>query len=396
MPLRSDNVCMPALPGPFLDFVRHMPLVFDRTPFHDALHSFAQEQLAKLQTAISGFALASALKSVQNLQELSLVFLTKFVLYKQELSGIPLRADAKQSWERLVQLQEQKFGGNLASSGVHFAVLDVLPQVLAGEVRAPEAEDIKKAYHKMSLQFHSDRSAQIQVDRRKRRSISVSQAQQMMVNINAAKEFLFSAPNVMGFCNNVNAIFMDEMKPLKETSYMETLLTEQKYGALSKLLDDVNNVDKKLASSFGIPVARIVSSIKEKLCEEVRKTKESAQAKWSQVSKYPELHEELSKLKNISRELAAHPDIVPEFLIKEISGQVEAEIKKHGAEAQRYVNCASLSQAKQNLRPFGACLISLGHIFTHLGDFKDKAELEVGFSQHWVFVLSARIFLVSK
>ena len=380
--LRSENTWIPALQGLFLDFVRHVPLAFDRTPFHDALHSFAQGQLANMQTAISGFALAGALTSAQNLQELSLVFLTKFVLYKQELSGVLLQEPAKSSWERLVQLQEQKFGGNLASSGAHFAVLNVLPQVLAGDVQAPEAEDIKKAYRKMSFQFHSDKSAQIQVDRRKRRSISASEAQQMMVKINEAKEFLFSEPKVKGFCNSVHAIFVDDMKPLKEASYIETLLIEQRYGALSKLLDDVNHVDKKLASSFDIPVARIVGSIKEKLCEQVRKTKESAQAKWSQVSTYPELHEELSKLKNISRELAAYPDIVPEFLIKEISGQVEAEIKKHGAEAQRYVNLASLSQAKQNLRPFGACLISLGHIFTHLGDFKDKAELEVESSKH--------------
>ena len=373
-----------------------MPVTFDRTSFHDALHSFAQGQLAKLQTAISGFALVSTLTIVQHLQELSLIFLTKFVLYKQELSGVALQSHSKQSWERLVQLQEQKFGGNLASSGVHFAVLNVLPPVLAGDVQAPEFQDIKKAYHKMSLQFHSDRSAQIQVDRRQRTCISASEAQQMMVKINAAKEFLFSEPSVKGFCNNVHAIFADDLKPLKDNSQIDKLLTEQKYGALSKVLDDVNHVDQKLTRSFGISVASIVSTIKEKLCEEVRKTKESAQAKWSHVSKYPELHEELSKLKTISRELAAHPDIVPEFLIRDISGQVEAEIKKHGAEAQRYVNCAYLSQAKQNLRPFGACLISLGHIFTHLGDFKEKAELEVESSKHGAFALSVRILAVPE
>ena len=68
------------------------------------------------------------------------------------------------------------------------------------------------------------------------------------------------------------------------------------------------------------------------MIDEVRKTKESVQAKW-QAGFLRELNEDLSKLKQISQELAAYPEIVPDNLIQDISKIVIEEIVAEGRKA---------------------------------------------------------------
>ena len=74
------------------------------------------------------------------------------------------------------------------------------------------------------------------------------------------------------------------------------------------------------------------------------------------------------------RELAPHPDIVPNNIIED----AEKDIKRVGILA---VGCikkhSSLASAMQQIFEFGSYLIRLGHIFTHLKDFKVQAETEV-------------------
>ena len=113
------------------------------------------------------------------------------------------------------------------------------------------------------------------------------------------------------------------------------------------------------------------------MIDEVRKTKESVQAKW-QTGFLRELNEDLSKLKQISQELAAYPEIVPDNLIQDISKIVNEQIMAEGRKAHVCINsCDSRQEAMACILQFGGHLIALGRICHHLRDFKLRAEEQI-------------------
>ena len=113
------------------------------------------------------------------------------------------------------------------------------------------------------------------------------------------------------------------------------------------------------------------------MIDEVRKTKESVQAKW-QAGFLRELNEDLSKLKQISQELAAYPEIVPDNLIQDISKIVIEEIVAEGRKAHVCISsCESRQEAMACILQFGGHLIALGRICHHLRDFKLRAEEQI-------------------
>ena len=113
------------------------------------------------------------------------------------------------------------------------------------------------------------------------------------------------------------------------------------------------------------------------MIDEVQKTKESVQAKW-QGGFLRELNEDLSKLKQISQELAAYPEIVPDNLIWDTSKTVTDEILEEGRKAQVCISsCDSRQEAMACILQFGGHLIALGRICHHLRDFKLKAEEQI-------------------
>ncbi|CAE7886508.1 unnamed protein product [Symbiodinium necroappetens] len=155
------------------------------------------------------------------------------------------------------------------------------------------------------------------------------------------------------------------------------LIDEQRYGVLNKILLDLSNVDKQLASRMGIPLESMWAGIKKLLIQDVRKTQESARANW-EGGLFRELHEDLTKLSVAKRELAPHPDIVPNSIIEEARAKVEKNIKDVGLAALACLERhSSLASAMTQIFQFGSHLIRLAHIFTHLKDFKVQAETEV-------------------
>lgn len=124
-------------------------------------------------------------------------------------------------------------------------------------------------------------------------------------------------------------------------------------------------------------VRRSKKYAQDNLVDEVRKTKESVQSKW-QTGSLRELNEDLFKLKQISQELAAYPEIVPDNLIKGISEIVAEEIEKEGKRAHVCISaCESRQEGMACLLQFGGHLIALGRICHHLRDFKLKAEEQI-------------------
>ena len=334
--------------------------------------------MKSLQKAVSDVAVSDALKVVQDLQSLSVIMLTRFVLYKQEISSeMIVDAAVRESWERLVQLQEHTFGGSAACKGIHFAVLGVLPSAVAGQLQLPSAGEINRAHRTKAMEFHEDKC--YQVDRRKRRSVSAEEATRMMQAVNAAKGFLSCKSNLESFKNDVQRLFLQELQPLKDPrlSHVQMLIDEQRYGILNQILLDLRDVDKQLASRMGIPVEKMWKGIKNLLIQDVRRTQEAARANW-EGSLFRELHEDLTKLSIAKRELAPHPDIVPNSIIEEARVKVENDIKHVGLVALACLERhSSLASAMTQIFQFGSHLIRLAHIFTHLKDFKVQAENEV-------------------
>lgn len=113
------------------------------------------------------------------------------------------------------------------------------------------------------------------------------------------------------------------------------------------------------------------------LIDEVRKTKENVETTW-QAGLLRELNEELLKLKEISQQFAAYPEIVPESLMRDISKAVAEEIMEEGRKAQVCItSCRSRNEAMACIWQFGGHLISLGRISHHLRDFKTRAEGQI-------------------
>lgn len=354
-----------------------MPLGFPRERFHDALGSFADRQITKLQQAVSNVSIDEVLSTVKDLHALGLIFVTRFVLYKQDLEIRVMKKTTKQSLEKLVKFQATKFNAELARTGVHFALLDVLPSVSFDDIKMPSKDEIKRAFNREAKKYHEDKSRQF--DQQKRRSVSLLQAKEMMPKLNEAREFLLDQRNCSSFRSQLRNLFMHEigLLPKAERSRTKKCVDEEKFGELRMMLDSFKRVDRRAATHMNVPVEEMQKSIHDSLVQEVRKTQATVQQKWNQ-GLLRELHEELGKLKSISQELAAYPEIVPEDLIRDISMQVNQNVKETGLEAQRCIaNCLTLKDAMEHIWQFGSLLIELGHIFTHLGDFKSQAELEV-------------------
>ena len=334
--------------------------------------------MARLNKAISGFLVDEILKCVLDLQALALTFATKFVLYKQDVGHLRLKKTSKEGWMRLVELQESLTGGELPSKGVHFAILEVWPSLCFGEVQIPSLEEIKKAFHLKAKQFHADKE-QSRIDRRTRRSVSLAGEDTMMQKVNAAKEFLFEESNRHGFKGQLGSLFFVRLKCLREqkTARIKELLEEQAYSKLKRVLDSVKMADRQVADKMNVSTDDIWRSIEQQLVSEVRRAQATVEAKWRE-GLLRDLHEELSKLKQMSKELAEYSEIVPCDLISEISEEVNEKILTEGLAAQQCLTrCVSLKDAMEHIWQFGGHLIQLGHICTNLGDFKAQSELQV-------------------
>ncbi|CAK9102159.1 VWFA domain-containing protein [Durusdinium trenchii] len=341
--------------GTCLDFLRHLCFfVFDRTAFHDAFHNFVEGQLKRLEQAVLSLSVGEAISACLDLQALCCILSTRFVLYKREVGDLRLRGP--ESWKRLVDLQERIIDDDLGKQGEHFAVLEVLPSMPLrdGEIHMPCSKQVKQAYKRKAMRYHSDKQYQSGA----RARMSTSFAEQMMRKVNEAKEFLECDANCKGFGVRIQRLFVDKLGGLKPQlqSRVQKLLKEQKYLQLKMLLQDIRT---------------------DNLIEEANKISHVVEEAWN-ARRLRELQEELSKLKQMRHELAAFPQIVPENLIKDISRKINDEIKEEGNSAQSCIfSCHSLSQAMDSIMQFGRHLIALGRICTHLRDSKMTAELEV-------------------
>ena len=358
--------------GNFLDLIRDVPVQFDRARFHNALFGFLEGQAMRLKQAVGTLFLDDAMRAILDIQSLSLLLATKFVLYKQDLPE-----ERCESWRRLVDVQEF-FCGQLGSKGMHFAVLDVLPLMSYGDVQMPSQDDLKRAFHAKAKKFHADKQ-HCHADWRKHGWAHLQRPENMMKKVNAAREFLSEESNCRGFGEQLASLFWDKLRSLQEHQHLHTnkLLEEQRYDRLKAMLDNIKKADQELARRKGVPIDDLFTSIQERLVDEVRKVKVEVDTKWREGG-LRELHEELSKLKMINKELATYPTLVPEDLIKGISEQVNEKVSEEGLNAQKCITrCVSLKDAMEQLWQFGGHLLFLGQILSHLGDFKVQAEVQV-------------------
>ena len=367
--------------GTFLDFLRHIPFIFDRTQFHDALHDFLEGQKMRLEQAVSQAEISHSLMAVLDLQALSLILVTRFVLYKQALANIILQERPKKSWKRLVDLQESMIDQQLCEQGQHFAVLEVFPSMLPrdSDIHLPSLEQITHAKRKKAKQYHSDRQY---TPEGKRVRINQGMAEEMMRKITAASEFLEKEVNLRGFAARIQSLFPEKLLGLNTQmhSLAEKLLEEQQYGKLKMILQDIRMVDRRLAVKMRLSVEELGKHIKDSLIGEVRKTKADLDHHWN-AGRFRELHEELTKLQLISKELAAYPEIIPDDLIKGISEKVDQKVMTEGERARRVIGrCFRIEDAMMNIGQFGGHLMSLGHIFAHLLHFKSAAQQQLNYA----------------
>lgn len=115
----------------------------------------------------------------------------------------------------------------------------------------------------------------------------------------------------------------------------------------------------------------------------MRKIKNSAEAKWKERRERPgslrELNNELSKLRQISHELQAYPQIVPEQSIQGIKKLITDSIESEGDKAQECMldtSSRALGGSAVAER-FRTHLIALGRISHHLCDFKVPADAQI-------------------
>ena len=150
-------------PGVFLDFVRYVPLPFDRTLLHDAWRSFVEAKADRLREAVADMAVRDAIVAARDLQSVGLIVGARFVLYKEEVSALVngLPSTARSSWEALTDSLEKIFGAELSSKGVHFALVHALPSVKDGVVHLPSLEECVQAYNTKVLEYQSDKQYQM-------------------------------------------------------------------------------------------------------------------------------------------------------------------------------------------------------------------------------------------
>ena len=363
--------------GAFFDFVRKVPLPFDRTRFHSALRAFAEGQRRKLREAIS---VQEAMDTAQDLQELRLTFATKFILYKQKIEQHPLQEHDQKAWQELMKVQSEDFDGGLSGKGVHFAILDLMPSFTrAGKVLMPSEDAIEHAFKKAAKHPVQDGGNSLKIEQKRRWSNEALKT--MTQRVNDAYNFLKHERNRSDFRDEILALCSQELRSLKQKQHCRTeeLLEQEKYGDLKTFLYDLRHVDRGQATQMNVPVDDILRLVKERIVGEVYRIQNLVEEKWCQRL-LCELHQNLVKLKCISRELGAYPEIVPEDLIKNISENVAKKVKDVGREAQESISrCSSLNKAMHpdHIFQFGRDLIELGHILHHLVDFKNQAEVEV-------------------
>ncbi len=338
-----------------------------------------------MKEAVDNFSVGEASKARQSLLELSLIFTTIFVMYKQDVETVRITDHGvKESWKRLVQLQEDQFAGRLATGGVHFAVLEVFPRVCAGKIQMPTDRDIITSHREKSLAHAVDKMNQ--VDRRRRRSVSREQATATHQAINVARDFLLSKDmeKCKEFLDTMSQLFRGPMLELRQKckEKVKSLMKEERYSNLKLLLDELQQVDRQLAAEMGVKVDELRQQIEDHLKEEVRKTRTAVETLWRErqgnQGSLRDLHAELRKLVSITKELAAHESIVPNDLIEDIDQKVRQKVEELGKKARSYMlGCFKLEQAVQNMMPFAAALIELGHIFSNLSDFQKQAKQAV-------------------
>lgn len=371
--------------GVFFDFVRKVPLPFKRTPFHNALRAFAEGQRRKLSEAIS---VQEAMDTAHDLQELRLTFATKFILYKQEIEQHPLQEHDQKAWQELTKVHSEDLDGGLSGKGVHFAILDLkLSLTRAGDVFMPSEDEIEWAFEKAAkkVEYPVQDGGNLKIEPKRRwplSSLPVNEALKTMKHrVNDAYNFLKHERNRSDFRVEILDLCFQDLRSLKQKQHRRTekLLEQEKYGDLKTLLYDLRQVDPGQATQMNVPVDEILRLVKDRIVGEVYMIQDLVDENWCQ-GQLCELHQYLVKLKCISRELAAYPEIVPEDLIKNISEKVAKRVKEVGRKAQESISrCSSLNSAMQadQIYQFGGYLIELGHILTHLGDFKNQAEVEV-------------------
>eukprot|EP00435_Cladocopium_sp_Y103_P057810 s2157_g20.t1 len=331
-----------------------------------ALSDGQEGQRRRLEQAVSSSSVEEAINATLDLQALFLILATRFSPYKRNVEDLRMRMKNKERWQRLVEILEKTIGEfeleDLSRMGEHFAVLEVLPSMpfRDGEIQLPTKEEVKRAYIKQSKQYHMDKQY---LPNRQQARISPSMRGWMMPKVTEANEFLQSDANREGFGNRIKGLFLDKLQGRATVCLndnlrfcVEKLLEEQKYAKLRMMLQDLRH---------------------DHVIDEVRKTKECVQAKW-QGGFLRELNEDLSKLKQISQELAAYPEIVPDNLIQDISKIVIGEIMMEGRKAHVCISsCESRQEAMACILQFGGHLVALGRICHHLRDFKLRAEEQI-------------------
>ena len=367
--------------GPFLDSLRHIEMdATARRDFHKALHRFVENQKQRLDGAVADSSLEEAINAKLDLQSLSLILATRFVFYKQTVPETPYRA--REGLKELVDLQERITGQRLGKDGEHFAILELFPSMPLrdGSVQMPSLDQIKQVYKRKALQYHPDKQyRKVDSDRRLRARFRRQEVEDMMKKVQAAKEWLECADNQQRFSTHIQSLFKEKLQPVSKQlpTCIEKLLEEQSYEKVRTKLQEVRQVDKQLARSMGIQTGKLEAMIRECLAREVKKTKNAVEMNW-QREHLRELHEALSKLKQMGQDLAGCPEVDLEESIDSITAKVNAKIAEEGEKALVCVtSCGSWTDAKARVWQFGAHLLALGRICTHLRDFKTQAEEQV-------------------
>ena len=351
-----------------------------RRDFHKALHRFVVQQKQRLDRAVADSSLEEVINAKLDLQCLSLILATRFTFYKQTVPERPFRAS--EGLKELADLQEKITGQCLGKDGEHFAILEVFPSmpVRDGSVQMPSFDQIKQVFKRKALQYHPDKQyRKVDSDRRLQARLQPQEAEEMMKKVQAAKEWLSCHDNRERFSAQIQNLFKDKLQLVNKQlpACVEKLLEEESYDKVRMKLLEVRQVDKQLARSMGIQTVKLEAMIRECLVREVSKTKHAVEMNW-QREHLRELNEALSKLKQMGQDLAGCQEVDLEDSIDSITGKVNAKIADEGEKALICItSCGSWTDAKARVWQFGAHLLALGRICTHLRDFKTQAEEQV-------------------
>ena len=337
------------------------------------------QQEQRLAQAVSSSSLVEAINAKLDLQALSLILATRFVLYKQTCPSLLTKND-EEAWKQLQQLQEKFVDDRLASHGLHFAIMEVFPSMPLrdGNTQMPSREEIRRAQAKKSRQYHPDKGlSNVESDKRFRARYAPGEVDDMMKKVNEAKDWLEIDTNRIGFSTRIHGLFLDRLRPLNQElrSRMEQLLEEQSFEKIRRMLQEIKQVDARLAGSMGVSTQKLQESIEEYLKREVKKTKASIEEKWRE-GQLRDLHEDLAKMKDMSKDLDIEMDSV-KVIEKEILDKIEEEGKRV---LRCITHCESWTDGIACLPQFGGHLLTLGSICTHLRDFKAQAERQVTYA----------------